>query len=171
VRDGAIAIYGSALRCPYRRSRSKGRCRDDGCKNYRARRKDRCGEMERAHIRPADRPSLLPADTEGEASFRFMGVDRQCLPAHAVGALRQRLQSNAHGVAADLGLALVDARAGQVIRLNNRLMSALPPQADIPEGRPLSAKSRLVEKEKAINASSASFHHPSLASSYRCRRW
>ena len=43
---------------------------------------------------------------EGEASFRFMRVDRQRLPAHPVGALRQGFQTNAHGIAADLRLAL-----------------------------------------------------------------
>ena len=45
---------------------------------------------------------------EGEVSLRLMGVDRQRLPAHPVGALRQRFQTNAHGVTADLGLALVE---------------------------------------------------------------
>ena len=54
---------------------------------------------------------LGSADAESEASFRLVSVDRKHMPAHAVGTLRCRFQTDPHDVAADLALALINASA------------------------------------------------------------
>src|SRR5262249_7334756 len=95
------------------------RCGNQKHKKYCARRDNGCAEMNGAHIDqwiaqdygPRLRIRGLLTDTEGEASFRLMRIDRKHMPAHPIGALRQRLQSYSHCVAVDLRLALIDAGA------------------------------------------------------------
>src|SRR6516164_645321 len=89
---------------------SEGRRGHYDLKNHHAGGDDCGGEMNGAEVRKRI-AQLTATDAEGEASFRFMGIDRQRLPAHPVGALRKRFQTDPHGVAADLRLTLIDARA------------------------------------------------------------
>ena len=76
--------------------------------------------MDGAHEESAGRPRLTPvalgrarslADTEGEASFRLVRIDREHVPMHFVGPGRQRFQTDGHGAAADLRFAGIDPRA------------------------------------------------------------
>ena len=58
-------------------------------------------------------PSLVPADVEREGAFGRVGVDRERVPVHLVAAGADGFQSDRHGVAADLRLALVDPGAAR----------------------------------------------------------
>src|SRR5262249_18345055 len=57
---------------------------------------------------------ILFSDREGEIAIGRMGVDRKHLPVDAIGAGRKRAHRNRHLVAADAGLAGIDALAGAI---------------------------------------------------------
>src|ERR1700733_11358181 len=68
--------------------------------------------MARAQI--SGSAKLVPADSEGEGPFGGVGVDRERVPMDLVASGPERFQSDRHGVATDLRLALVDAGAAGV---------------------------------------------------------
>ena len=108
-----------------RRARSrlrKGWFGDEDNKEHDTRHHQRRCEMDRTNVDQRVIQSVLlarafrgrclsAADTEGEASLRRVGVNREHVPMDAIGSCCKRLEPDAHDAAADLRLALIDPRA------------------------------------------------------------
>ena len=91
---------------------------DEDNKEGNTRDRDRCGEMNGAHVNqriihpsPSPLARSRAAHMEGEASFRRVCIDRKRAPVNSVSPWRERFQTDTHSAAADLCLAQIDARA------------------------------------------------------------